>query len=250
MSHSDLAFADALDPRRDALFLDVDGTLVGIRSRPGDVIGDPELFELLRGLSERLQGRVAAVSGRSIADVDRILSGTLACVAGVHGLERRRAGGEIVRPEPPAGFPQVLQALQAFAARDEGLILENKGLSVALHYRNAPSYEAEALALTRDLAQAHGMKLQPGRMVVEVRAPEGDKGAAIRAYMEEPPFKGARPVFAGDDLTDEAGFEAAAALGGYGVLVGAARPTAAARRLEDEAAVRDWLRRSLKGALS
>jgi trehalose 6-phosphate phosphatase len=91
------------------------------------------------------------------------------------------------------------------------------------------------------MADRHGLELQSGKMVVEVREPGPDKGAALEAFMAHPPFHGARPIFVGDDLTDEAGFAAAVRLGGYGILVGQPRVSAATFRLADVSAVESWL---------
>ncbi|NEX93926.1 trehalose-phosphatase [Caulobacter sp. 17J65-9] len=230
---------------RDSLFLDLDGTLVGIRARPEDVVAEAELLELLPRLADWLEGRVAVVSGRSVADVDRILQGRVRCVAGVHGLEwRSEFGGPVVLAAERLA-PVVAGELKAFAENRPGLLVEDKGLGVALHYRGAPEREAEAVAFAERLAAEHGLTAQHGAKVVEVRSPAADKGEAIARFLTAPPFAGTRPVFVGDDVTDEDGFRRAAELGGLGVLVGPERPTAARCRLPDEGAVRVWLQRSL-----
>ena len=121
------------------------------------------------------------------------------------------------------------------------MIVEDKGVSVGLHYRLAPDAAGPAKALARALVDQTGLACQPGHMVVELKTPGADKGAAVTAFMHEAPFQGAVPVMLGDDLTDEYGFEAAAALGGYGVLVGPERDTAARYRLDDVDDVLTWL---------
>ena len=229
-----------LDADRAAVFLDLDGTLAPFAPRPEDVRPDPELTGLLRRAGERLGGRLAVVSGRTVADVDRILEGAVPAVAGVHGLERRTAAG-LTRAEPPAGLALAHRALQAFAADRPGLLVEDKGLAVTLHYRLAPAMAEEARRLALTLAAEHGLERQFGDMVAELKTPGADKGASVRAFMAEPPFARAQPIFVGDDLTDEDGFAAAQALGGYGVLVAATRETAARHWLPDVAAVRAWL---------
>lgn len=228
---------------RDSLFLDLDGTLVGIRPRPEEVVAEAELLDLLSRLSDRLGGRVAVVSGRSVADVDRILHGRVRFVAGVHGLEWRGESGPAAAAERLD--PAVAAALRAFADERPGTSVEDKGPGVALHYRRAPHHEADAVSFAETLAAARGLAAQRGRMVVEVRSPAADKGAAIARFLDLAPFAGSRPVFVGDDVTDEDGFRLVEGLGGLGVLVGPPRPTAASRRLSDEAAVRAWLERSL-----
>lgn len=236
---------EPLERARDSLFLDLDGTLVGIRSRPEDVVAEAELLELLPRLTGGLEGRVAVVSGRSVADVDRILQSRVDCVAGVHGLEWRSGPGAPVVSVADRLDPAVGRTLRDFARTRPGVLVEDKGLGVALHYRNAPELEAEAVAFAEAVAAEHGLAAQRGRMVVEVRSPAADKGAAIARFLAAPPFAGSRPVFVGDDVTDEDGFRLVERLGGRGVLVGPGRPTAASRRLADETAVRAWLERSL-----
>lgn len=226
---------------RPALFLDMDGVLAPLAPRPEDVVAHPRRTALLRRLVERLDGRVAVVSGRTLAEIDRISEAASPAASGVHGLERRRADGSLVRVEPHAGVRDVVAAFDAFAASRPGMIVEDKGVSAGLHYRGAPVFAAGAMALARRLAGETGLTLQAGDLVVELKTPGTSKGTAVRAFMAEAPFAGAVPVMVGDDLTDEDGFEAAAALGGFGVLVGAQRPTAARYRLEDVEAVLTWL---------
>lgn len=145
-------------------------------------------------------------------------------------------------PEPHAGLAPARTALCALAAEDPRLLLEDKGLSVALHYRSAPQLAKHVLATAGHLARQLGLTLQTGKMVAELRTPGADKGDALRAFMSEPPFAGHVPIFIGDDDTDEAAFRAAAALGGHGIRVGRPNgPTAAAWHLADVSAVAIWL---------
>jgi trehalose 6-phosphate phosphatase len=229
------------DPDRTALFLDLDGTLFTLQQRPEMVRGDRESAAILTGLEGVLQGRIAVLTGRSLEDADRILSGQVPAVSGSHGLERRDADGQVHRAPPHPAVDEARRAFAAFAAAHPGVILEDKGLGVCLHFRTAPELETEVLALGGDLAGRLPLQPQPGSMMFELRTPGGGKGAALEAYLSEPPFQGAVPVFVGDDLTDEHGFLAAEALGGYGVIVGGRRPTAARYALPDVAAVRRWL---------
>jgi trehalose 6-phosphate phosphatase len=229
------------------MFIDLDGTLAAIEPRPQDVRPEPWRSNLLRRLNTRLEGRLAVVSGRTLEDVDRILEGAAPAVAAVHGLVRRRADGVI---ETSAAHPALAKARQRLAALAEGhpgVSIEDKGLALALHYRREPTLATLAIATAERCAQELGLKLQLGRMVAELRTPGPDKGAAVRAFMAEPPFKGSRPIFLGDDLTDEDGFAAAEAQGGIGVLVGARRDTRAQRRLENTDAVARWLESGLTG---
>jgi trehalose 6-phosphate phosphatase len=205
------------------------------------VHGDPESSALLTGLERAMSGRVAVLTGRSLADADRILSGEVRAVSGSHGLERRDADGQL---RTAAVHPNVDDARRAFAEfkdRHPGVVLEDKGLGVCLHYRTAPELESEVLKLGEALTARLRLQPQPGSMMFELRTPGGGKGEALAAYLAQPPFQGALPVFVGDDLTDEHGFLAAEGMGGYGVIVGERRPTAARYALPDVTAVRRWL---------
>jgi trehalose 6-phosphate phosphatase len=225
-----------------SLFIDFDGTLVDLVDDPGKIRVDGALRHLLAELNAAAPGRVALVSGRSIAQLDGFLGplGARLTLAGSHGVELRRPGGRLTAPGRPSSLDAVERAMATFAAAKPGLHVELKGHGAALHYRAAPQHEAAVYAFCRDLAGATGLMLQTGKMMVELRGP-GDKGDAVRALMRDPPMAGARPMFVGDDLTDEGGFSAARALGGAGVLVGAPRATAALYRLENVEAVRAWL---------
>jgi trehalose 6-phosphate phosphatase len=224
-----------------ALFLDLDGTLAPIVARPQDVRPEPRRTRMLEVLKEGLGGRLAVVTGRTLADVDRILEGRITCVAAVHGLVRRDCDGSLHEAAPHPGLGRATLALKAFAARDPGLLVEDKGASVALHFRLARARAPEARMITSRLAKEIGLTLQEGDMVEELRTPGAAKGDSIRGFMETEGFRGAQPIFVGDDVTDEHGFEAVADLGGYGVLVGRPRKTHALcglRNVEDVAA---WL---------
>jgi len=233
-----------------ALFLDLDGTLAPIAPRPQDVRLNDDQRDILRRLAARLGGRLAILSGRSISDVDRILGGAVIAVAGVHGLERRGADGRLTRAEPGAGLAAARSVLQAFVRDHPALLLEDKGLGLGLHFRAAPTLGAEARRLAERLAQSHDLTLQPGDKVIELRTRGPNKGDALRAFMAEPPFAGAVPVFVGDDLTDEDAFDAARRLRGAGVLVGLGRPTMADSRLADVKAVFTWIEASMTGSVA
>jgi trehalose 6-phosphate phosphatase len=232
-------------PAGAALFLDFDGTLVELAAAP-DLIDVPAALPgLLARLSERLDGRLAILSGRSLADLDRHLGrhlgGSGIALSGSHGLELRLPDGRTLAPKAPDGLAAARAEVAGFAAGQEGLLVEEKPAGIALHYRQAPEQEAGVAAFLGALAERTGLILQRGKMVIELRAGGADKGDALRLLMAEPPFAGARPWFVGDDLTDEDAFAAAAALAGAGVLVGAPRETAARWRLPDVAAVALWL---------
>ena len=225
----------------DALFLDLDGTLAPLFPRPDDTIIGVSIRRLLIRLQKAMGGRVAIVSGRSIAVIDRIVAIPGLAVAGIHGLERRSAAGHVTRVTAGTGLLAARHELADLVNQQPRLLLEDKGTSLGLHYRVAPELEAVAHAAAVSIAERHGLVLQYGKMVVEVREPGPDKGAALDAFMAEAPFQGARPIFVGDDMTDEAGFAAAQRFGGHGVLVGQPRSSAAAYCLDDVASVEAWL---------
>lgn len=225
-----------------SLLLDFDGTMVEMAPRPDAVVVDQALRELVGTLHDHLQGRIAFVSGRDVATLDRLLGMPDLAIAGSHGLEIRHRGGRIERPERPADLDRAVARMRAFADEQPGVLVEDKPLGAALHYRLAPQAERQAMALARQLAEDTGLVLQTGKMVAELRLGGGDKGRAVARLMDEPGLAGGTPLFLGDDDTDEPGFAAAARLGGSGVLVGAPRETAAAYHLPGVGAVHDWLR--------
>lgn len=237
-----------LDPTGDAVFLDVDGTLAPLAPHPDEVGPQAERTEVLRALRRALGGAVAVVSGRRLADIDRILGDDSFAAAGVHGLERRMTDGVLDRAAPHPALAGATAELRRVAEADPGLLVEDKGLGVTLHYRRAPGFEAQVRAAAERIAAASGLALQRGDCIVELRTPGRDKGHAVRAFMAAAPFAGRRPVFVGDDLTDEHGFEAARTLGGYGVLVGGRTGSAARFGLADPRAVLAWLRRAGEAA--
>lgn len=224
-----------------ALFLDIDGTLAPIAARPQDVKPEPRRNALLGRLCKAMDGRVAVVSGRTLEDIDRILEGCVPAVAAIHGLVHRDASGVVSLHEPHPRLGEAVERLRAFADRDAGLIVEDKGLSATLHYRLAQAHAEAARETARRVAADTGLALQPGDMVMELRTPGPGKGDSVRAFMDEAPFAGALPIFVGDDETDEHGFFAANTLGGFGLLVGSERRTAARFRLPDVEAVLSWL---------
>jgi trehalose 6-phosphate phosphatase len=230
-----------------ALFLDFDGTLVELAQAPGAIAVPPGLTPLLDRLSLLLDGRLAIVSGRAVEDLRKHLGPLAVALCGSHGAELHYPDGRSIPVSAPPGLAQARESVRRFAARREGLLVEDKPAGVALHYRLSPERAEEADAFLEALAERSGLALQRGKMVAELRAEGSDKGSALLRLMGEPPFAGARPVFVGDDLTDEDAFLAAASLGGEGVLVGPARPTAAQWRLDGVADVTAWLEAAADG---
>lgn len=228
-----------------ALFLDLDGTLAPIAARPQDVRPDPRRTSVIARLQSALDGRLAVVSGRSLEDVDRILEGRVESVAAIHGLVRRSPDGAVEAASPHAALGRVVDACNRLAENDSGILIENKGQSVALHYRLSPARMEEAQALANRLAIETGLTVQHGDMVVELRTPGPTKGDSVRAFMASPPFAGSVPIFVGDDVTDEDGFAAAWSLGGFGVLVGPERRSHARWRLDSVAQALAWLEAAL-----
>lgn len=227
---------------RCALFFDVDGTLADIKPRPDQVFIPADTLNVLERLAR--QGvPVALVSGRPLAEIDRLAAPLQLPAAGVHGTERRTAEGRTVRLELDAQrLRQIHQDLAEACARFPGLLLENKQVAFALHFRQAPELESRVRELAEDFVSRHAdvLALQPGKCVFELKPRGASKGEVIRAFMQEPPFEGRVPLFIGDDLTDEAAFEVVNALGGISIKVGPG-PTVASRRLESVAAVGRWL---------
>jgi trehalose 6-phosphate phosphatase len=226
-----------------ALFLDFDGTLVELAETPDAIRVSPSLSPLLQRLSDRLDGRLAIVSGRAIADLERHLLCHDVAMFGSHGLELRLRDGSRVPLAVPRSLNHARDKATRYAGSIPGLLVEDKPFGIALHYRKAPDREKEVHGFMTDLAAATGLHLLAGKMVAELRPAGADKGDAVHALMAEPDFAGARPLFVGDDLTDEDAFRAAAELGGAGILVGPPRPTAASWRLDGVSAVARWLER-------
>ena len=224
-----------------ALFLDFDGTLVEIADQPDAIDVATMLPDALRDLKERMSGRLAIVSGRSIEDLRQYLGASFdVAMAGSHGAARQLANGDPLGDQPKALPGSVVEKLREFA-KDNGLRYETKTHGGALHYRENPDAEKAAHQFAETVARENGLTVKTGKCVVELVHNGADKGSAVRAFMQIAPFKGAVPVFVGDDVTDEDGFAAVAKLGGYGVLVGEQRETAARYRLASVAQVHQWL---------
>lgn len=235
-----------------ALFLDFDGTLADIAPRPDAVRLAPDLVPVLDALHARLDGALAVVSGRPIAELDAFLAPLRLPAAAEHGaLLRATAGGPAIRPAEDsadgalaATLAAVERAARALADRHPGLLVERKTTSVALHYRGAPALDEQcAEAMRSALRGSPLLELLPGKCVLEARPSGVCKGSAIEALMRHAPFAGRTPVFAGDDVTDEAGFARVRALGGVAIKVGPGK-TVASHRCESPAALRAWLRQA------
>lgn len=198
---------------------------------------------MLVRLRERLGGAVALISGRRIDDLDNLFGLPDLPVAGLHGLERRCADGTVVRGAAASLSAAERQRLDEFAAAHPGVLIEDKGAAVALHYRRAPDAEMEARSLVQELVAANRdeLDLVDGKKVFEIRRRGSHKGDAIADFLREAPFSGRRPVFIGDDVTDEDGFETVNRLGGWSICVGDKPYTRAGWRLPNVSAVIRWL---------
>ncbi len=231
-------------PARAALYLDFDGTLATFAPHPDGVTVDESLPALLAGLRERLGGAVALVTGRSLASLDALIAPDRFPGAGLHGLELRHRPGATARADSTAEAGALARRLRERFADDPCIVIEDKGPSVALHYRRARARADDCIAAMRELVAGTEFEVIAGHAVVEARPRGIDKGGALRSLAAEPPFADRQPVFVGDDVTDEDGFRAASELGGYGIKVGPGASVARYRM----AAVEDvhaWLRASL-----
>lgn len=233
-----------LPDRASALFFDFDGTLVDLAPRPDAVSVEPQVPELLARLGALVGGAVAVVSGRPLAEIDHHLPlPQRLSVAGVHGAERRGADGLVRRIAVPP-LDGALALVHELVQRHPALRIERKPCAVALHYRQAPELEdACVAAMSEAVRRCDGMTLLRGKMVVELKPRRASKGAAVRSFLDERPFRHRRPWFFGDDVTDEGAFDLVQSLGGVAVKIGEG-DTLAAHRLNDPAAMRDWLARA------
>lgn len=225
-----------------ALFLDFDGTLVELAPLPDEVKLDRRVGPALEKLHSALGGALALVSGRPISVLDDFLAPHRFDIAGLHGAQVRLGGALRSESKAPEALRDATRDLVRFANSHVGIIVEDKRISVALHWRLAPQLEDDALALMRNVAAKMGpsVRLQQGKSVAELVPADASKGGAIAWLMQEPPYRGRRPVFIGDDITDEAGFETVNALGGLSIRIGEGK-TCAAQRLASPTALRTIL---------
>jgi trehalose 6-phosphate phosphatase len=231
----------AIAPRSTALFLDFDGTLADLAPQPEAVRVADDLVALLRLLFSQVDGALAIVSGRRLSDLDEFLHPLELPSAAEHGAQRRLADGQLVGIAPP-DLQHAIKAASALAKQHAGLQVEIKNAAVALHYRHAPELETLCLQIMTEATRAStGVELLCGKYVFEIKPAGVSKGTAIATFMLHAPFAGRVPLFAGDDVTDEAGFAAVQSLGGAGIKVGDGE-TVAQHRCGSPAALRQWLR--------
>lgn len=230
------------------LFLDVDGTLLDLAETPGAVVVEPGLLALLEKLQRAAGGALALVSGRTIVDLDRLFTPLKLAAAGTHGCERRNARGEsVVAPVVREQLDSLRESLGDIVRRNPGLLLEDKGAALALHFLQAPQLEPELRAEVAILAAplVPHFALLNGHAVIEIKPALHTKETAIDAFLAEEPFRGRQPAFLGDDITDYAGFSAVRRAGGLAIAVGPRVKsdwwlpgTAAVRRWLEQLAVR------------
>ncbi|MGH8149560.1 MAG: trehalose-phosphatase [Steroidobacteraceae bacterium] len=227
-----------------ALFLDVDGTLVDFAATPEAVEVDVELPQRLGRLARRFGGALALVSGRSIADLDRMFRPFRFAAAGVHGAERRDAEGRLhYCGLSSAELDPARVELERFVAQHPAVVLEDKGRGLALHFRRAPELESAVREAMREALGRlpAGAAMQAGHYFLEVKGGGSSKRASVEAFMREAPFAGRAPVYLGDDLTDLDAIAYAAQSGGRGIFVGP-EPRPGWDSLPAPAAVREWLK--------
>jgi trehalose 6-phosphate phosphatase len=223
-------------------FLDFDGTLVEIEDRPDDVRIDAPTLQLIERLRDKVGRALALVSGRDIHVIDRLLYPLVLPVAGVHGLQRRDASGRLHSPSIDQSVVEAIAAqVEAEFQAEPGVVIERKTGAVGIHFRLRPDFEKKCYALARKIIRGQpDLHMIKGKMVCEIRLHGNDKGAVIASFLEERPFKGRRPIFAGDDATDEPGFVAVNARDGFSIKIGDG-PTAAKYRAANIVELSRWL---------
>jgi trehalose 6-phosphate phosphatase len=233
------------NPSRYALFLDVDGTLLDIAAAPTEVVIPPQLPPLLARISKGLDGALAILTGRQLAEIDALLAPLSLIGGGVHGAELRTAAGEpILRVAMSLPGSLVDQALE-LANGMPGIIAEPKGPGLALHYRQAPELKAVLEARLRLLLARYAdeLVLCPGRKLFEIIPAGHSKGTALETLSKLPTFAGRLPIMIGDDVGDVPALAAAQRLGGFGLRVAGEQFPASAADLHGPAGVLNWLDR-------
>jgi len=243
---------DSIDPTEVAILLDIDGTLLDIAATPHDVRVPSSLRKTLTTLKERTNGAIALVSGRSLSDIDLIFAPLKLSAVGGHGAEIRvGANGKANGVQSRFIDKKTRSRLIEVAEVDEGVIMEDKGYSVALHYRLAPDKQRaieDAVAAICGELPAGTVEVLPGKAVIEIKKSGFNKGTALRSLMAQQPFAGRKPIFVGDDVTDEAAFAVVPEFDGLAISVGRMVP-GVAQRFETPGDVRRWLERIARNGL-
>jgi trehalose 6-phosphate phosphatase len=233
-----------------AILLDIDGTLLDLAPTPREVWVPPGLGETLNRLRDKTSGALALVSGRPLNDIDLIFAPEVFPAIGGHGAEMRiSVDSEAVATHAPPMDKELKRRLAAIAKLSPGILLEDKGYSLALHYRLAPHAEKaiyEAVSLIRSELPEAPIEVLPGKCVCEIKQYGFDKATGVRELMTHEPFRGRRPFFVGDDVTDESVFAIMSELGGLAFSVGR-RAQGVAGHFDEPRDVRNWLARLIDG---
>jgi trehalose 6-phosphate phosphatase len=203
-----------------ALFMDLDGTLLDIAPAPNSVVVPPDLIHDLAAASVALGGALAVVSGRMLSEVDALLAPLRLAGAGEHGAVIRMPNGQ--RDEVDAKIPaEWIEALIGAASDKPGVLIERKTHSVVAHYRRSPRHEDFFGRACVELVSGReqDFDILEGKMALEIRPRTVSKARPVERLMKVEPFRGRRPVFVGDDVTDQDGFRAVASFGGEGLDV-------------------------------
>jgi len=232
-----------------ALLFDVDGTLIDLASTPSAIVIPPELPSLLEELWRRTSGALALVSGRTISDIDQITKPVKLPAVGGHGAEMRLQLDRGVQAADVLPMdPHLKRRFAAIAQAKPSILVEDKGYSMALHYRLAPEAERyiydSVAAIRADLPEAP-IEVLAGKFVVEIKHEGFSKATAVRTLMAQPPFAGRYPIFLGDDVTDESVFGIMPDIHGAGYSVGRV-VQGTAGHFDSPSDVRAWIARMIK----
>lgn len=226
LSQNQTAPPQRIDLQRAAILLDVDGTLLDIASTPSAIRVPPSLIHSLTRLQKRTRGALALISGRPLAELDRIFAPLKVPAIGGHGAELRpHDNGDSEERQVDSLDGRLRTHLMNIAKVAPGILIEDKGYAIALHYRRSPKLERmlhkEVAAICAKLAPA-GVKVLCGKAVVEIKSGRFNKGTALRELMAQSPFRGRQPIFVGDDITDDDVFAVLPEFNGIGFSVGKA----------------------------
>ena len=227
-----------------ALFLDVDGTLLNDAETPRDVHVSERVKQLLLGLTMRLDGALALISGRSLDEIDRLFAPLRFCASGVHGCELREASGCVVRaPLPTDSLCAIRVELESMLLRNEELLFEDKRYGLAVHFGRAPHLHDEVHNAMENACQQLGsqFRVRSEKCVLEISPAAWSNGTAIAGFMGQMPFANRMPIYIGDDETEDYGFQVVNELGGVSIKVGDSPTTLARHRLPGERNVIHWL---------
>jgi trehalose 6-phosphate phosphatase len=232
-----------------AILLDVDGTILDIAPSPREVSVPDSLRRAIAIVADRVGGALALVSGRPISDLDAIFAPLRLPLIGGHGAEIRPAAGAAVEQRAAPLDPAFAQTLKDIAARHSGILIEDKGYSLALHYRAVLKLGPALVQEVRQACDAspdRSIELLDGKAVIEVKTEGIDKGTAVRELMSRPPFAGRVPIYIGDDTTDEDAFAVLPEFNGIAISVGR-RFAGVDEHFDSPAEVRSWLERLAGG---